>query len=811
MRNNKILVILFFLMIVIIVGCDKQNNKMYIQCNDKLIIEQTMELQVYYDNEEIALENIEWSLSDYSIANVNDNKLYGKNYGTIYVTAIDITNPTHYCVKKIQIVEPFVQDIIITGPNEVMIGKEIKLEAEVVPSIIKSKITFESSDEDIIEVDRKGNVYAIGEGIADVIVKCEDYVKSYTITVLPKPTTIVITGENEINVGEVSTFIFNIDDEIELISDNEEIVKGYNNTIVGVSVGVAVVTAVSLEDENIKGTIIITVKNETNNYSMTNEEQEKIDSLIESMTIEQKVGEMFNVGIYGVNSGWGPQLEIEESTGLPYAQFGGRNDQKTSFLDFVASYNIGNFTLYDISGKTKENLLTATKTLKQLGKNNTGINPFITIESTGGYVMDALVSMPSNQAMSVANPDVIEQINNLYATELKALGINTVLNSYLNNNISANSSLNMYGSDINKAAVTAATVEKAYQNNNVVMISDLSIYNQYLSITSLDELKMKDYCLLSSIIQNGSQMISIPLYQYYQKTEQSTDRYTLINKKFIQDYLRNQLNYQGVVMLDDAALTSISDQNNFGSIVVDAINQGVDMLSFDICFTRMGYWIWDGNNYYLDDNYYLNEANKMLGLYGIILNAIKNGTISEQRINDAVSRILLVKLRNNILEDNTVDANLTKIENEINSYKANFIKIIGDVKIKNGEKVLIISESNSVTGTTNSLGDCLKTNLGDNISVNHTTTMKCQNVLNNVSNYDKVYIAVSNLNKDVGWATETMNYLDFINQLKEKNSNVCIIATGNSEVEIEGINNYILLYNSYEDDFMTLSDILLTK
>lgn len=803
--KNKGLILLIILMTILIIGCDNQNNKMHIQCDDKLIIEQTMELQVFYNNKEIALEDVEWSLSDYEVANIIDNKLYGKQYGVVYINVIDINNPTHYCSKRVEIVEPYVTDIIITGPTEVIVDKEITLEATVVPSLITSKVTFASSDEEIIDVDKKGIVYGFAEGTADVIVTCEDFEKRYTITVIPKPSTIVITGNTEINVGEVAHLTYNIDDEIQLISNNEEIVKGYDNAIVGLSSGTAVITAVSLEDENIKGTITITVKDENNNYAITNEEQEQINSLIQSMTIEQKVGEMFSVGIYGINNYWGPQLEIEESTGLPYAQFG-REDTKTSFLDFIAPYNIGNFTIYDISGKTKDNLVTATKTLKQLGKNNTGINPFITIESTGGYIMDAIVSLPSNQAMAIASPSIIEKINELYTTELKALGINSVLNCYLNNNLNMNSLLNLYGEDIDKAIVTAATIEKTYQNNDVVMISDLSIYNQYLSITSLEELETKDYRLLSSIIQNGSQMLSIPLYQYYQKTEEETDRYTLMSKEFIQDYLRKQLNYQGIVMLDDSALTSISDQNDFGNMVINAINNGVDMLSFDIYFTKMGYWWGD------EDNYYRNEAYKMLGLYGTILNAVNEGTISEQRINDAVSRILLVKLRNNILENITNETNLTKIENEINSYKSNFIKTVGDVKVKNTDKVLIISESNSETGTTNSLGDCLKKNLGDNITVSHISTLNCQTVLGSIGNYDKVYIAISSLNrKEVGWGSETMLYIDFINQIKEKNLNVCIIATEDTDVidEIGNINNYILLYNCYEDDFSSLSEILM--
>lgn len=805
--KNKIKIVLLIFIMLLITGCDNKQNPMHIECDNQLVIDETLELNVYYNNEIIPIENLQWSLSDYNIATIYDNILYGKNLGSVVVTVLDITNPTHYCAKRVEIVEPMVTDIIIAGPSEVIVTKEINLEATVKPDKITSKVIWESSNQEIILVDN-GTVFGVKEGSAEVIVKCDNYEVRHKVTVLPKPSSITITGNNNIGVNEISFFTFNIDEEVQLISDNEEIVKTVDNSIVGIAPGKAIVTAISKENENIKGTIEVTVINKTiETIEMTQEEREQINLILENMTLKQKVGEMLNVGILGVNYEWGPQLKIEAATGLPYVQFG-REDQnkEESLVDLLSSYNIGNFTVYDICGQSKENLMLATQTLKDLGKKNTGINPFITIESPGGYIMDAIVSMPTNQAMATAPNKTIEDINNLYASELQALGINSVLNCYLNNNTESSTSLFMYGSDMSNALVTASIVDKAYKKNNVILISDLSIYNADENVYNLENIVAKDYKLLSGIIQNGSQIISIPYEQYYKENDEIKS-YPLACKEFITDYLRNKLNYQGIIMLDDASLSTISYDYDFPNKVIEAINQGVDMIEFDISLSLMGdRW----------NNDFRNEAYKMLGLYSHIYNAVENGTITEDRLNEAVTRILLTKIRNNITNDAEItDFNFAKVEKTINDYKTDFITLHGDATISKKDKVLIISESNSATYTTNSLGDCLKKGLEQkgysDISVSHTSTLMCESILENAENYDKIYIAVSSLyQKTAGLGADKIDYTLFIRQVMEKNPNVCIIAASYTYTisQIGDVNNYILLYNCYEDDFISLCSVI---
>ena len=317
--KNKILLIIFLMFAFLFVGCEQTTNAMYIECDDKIIIQSIVDLKVYYNNEEISSENLKWTISDYNIVSINDNKLYANDYGKVTIGVIDKENPDHYCAKEIEIIPPYVTDIIVSGPNELKIDKFITLEAKVLPEIINSEVIWESSNENIIAVDN-GLVYGVGIGTADIIVKCEDFEKRYAITVIPEPTFVEVYGKNEISINELVTFTYNIEDEVVLETNNNEIIEIIDNAVLGKGIGTAIISAYKKSDPTVKGTFEITVNGKINKIEMTQEELIQIEGIINSMSVEELVGQMFNVGIDMYSSRW-ENLEVDPSTGLPYAQF----------------------------------------------------------------------------------------------------------------------------------------------------------------------------------------------------------------------------------------------------------------------------------------------------------------------------------------------------------------------------------------------------------------------------------------------------------------------------------------------------------
>lgn len=801
--KNKLVMLLLVLLTLIGLGCGPEAKVMHIEAKEQLIIQQSQELKVYYHGTEVPFENLQWTLSDYNIASIENGVLYGKDYGTVVVGVVDKTDTTHYCSKTIEIVPPYVEDIVVTGVTQMYIDKTTKLEATVVPSIIESPITWESSDETILIVD-EGDILAVGVGIADVIIKCDDFEKRYQIEVLPTPTSVIISGKSNIAVNEVSLLTFNIEEEVTLTSSNEEIVTVVGNTIVGVKAGTATITAVKNIDPSVKGTIEITVTEAKNkDIEMTAEEKKTINDIISNMTTEQMVGQMFGIGFEVIQNGWGEQIQVDPTTGLPNAQFN-RHDPVVPMLEFLAPYKFGNFTIHSDSGKDRKTLQLAVNTLKELAITNTGVEPFISINSTGGFIMSGITSLPTNMALSNAKASTIQAVNQLYASELRAVGINSVVNKYVCNNQDINSVLNTYGDSVKRAMAVATIASQGLQTNGVLMVPELSELSYYSEGRTIEEIKATDWKLIETAIKNGSQIISLPASIYI---ESSNTYYGVLSKEFLETYIRGSLNYDGIVLLGDDAVKNLMYDENVNAYLVQAINLGVDMISFDLRITN-SYW---GST--------RAEVDRLLALYNHVLDAANNQEISYERLKEAVSRILLVKLRNNIINDETdySNFNYNKVSSAITNYAPEFITTVGEKFIIDREDdVLVISEDYEYTGTQYSLGDNVRKFFEvrgyKNIDIYHAGTLNPSVILQNAKNYDKIFIAVSSMsaNKNIGFAASRINFVDFVDQMLEQNPNVCVIATGMPSAlnYLPNIKNSILLYSYYEDNFESLCKVL---
>ena len=85
--------------------------------------------------------------------------------------------------------------------------------------------------------------------------------------------------------------------------------------------------------------------------------------------------------------------------------------------------------------------------------------------------------------------------------------------------------------------------------------------------------------------------------------------------------MRKDLGYEGLIITDDLGMGAIIKQYTFGEAAVKAVKAGSDLVL--VCHD------------------YGHAEDAYMGL----LNAVKEGQISEQRIDESVRRILKAKLR----------------------------------------------------------------------------------------------------------------------------------------------------------------------
>ena len=146
------------------------------------------------------------------------------------------------------------------------------------------------------------------------------------------------------------------------------------------------------------------------------------------------------------------------------------------------------------------------------------------------------------------------------------------------------------------ASFETANDAKAYLNNN-----DVSVFKRLITQTTANT-----YMLVISHVQ-------IPAIDNEHLASNS--------KAIITDWLRHELGYNGVVMTDRVDVGALQANQKIGDFAVNSIVAGSDLVLLDA------------------DTGHIDEVHRAL------TQAVANGTISHDRLNDAVKHILLMKMQ----------------------------------------------------------------------------------------------------------------------------------------------------------------------
>lgn len=179
-----------------------------------------------------------------------------------------------------------------------------------------------------------------------------------------------------------------------------------------------------------------------------------------------------------------------------------------------------------------------------------------------------------------------------------------------------------YSDDFSQTAELVASAVKGFQDGGVYCtlkhfpghgdtIEDSHHETAYSNKTA-DELASGEYLAFESGIKAGADMvmighITLPSIALLPSS---------LSNKVIQEELRGKLNYDGIIITDSLAMGAVSKMYTADELAVIAVKAGNDIL--------------------------LMPSDLKLAVDGI-LNAIKNGEITEERIDESVKRILELK------------------------------------------------------------------------------------------------------------------------------------------------------------------------
>lgn len=331
---------------------------------------------------------------------------------------------------------------------------------------------------------------------------------------------------------------------------------------------------------------------------------EKVDKIVASMSKTEKIGQMVMIGIQGT--------KVDDDS-----------------LYMLHQFHMGGVILFDRNMESPEQVKQLASDLQT--QSNEKVPLFIGVDEEGGDVvrMAEKLTPPPSQKEIGATGD-IEQAKTWAiktAKSLKEMGINVNFAPVADVGSNDNRS---YSTDVNTVINFVKAAATGYQQENIIYslkhfpgIGKGQV-DSHVEISSIDASKdvlmAEDILPFKTIINENKPEDYFILVSHLNYPALDEEYPASLSSKIMTDLLRNELGYKGIIITDDMEMGAVANHNDFKTVGVNAVKAGADIVL--VCHE------------------YQHEQDVYLGL----LDAVDNGEISQQRIDESVKRIVKAKL-----------------------------------------------------------------------------------------------------------------------------------------------------------------------
>lgn len=326
------------------------------------------------------------------------------------------------------------------------------------------------------------------------------------------------------------------------------------------------------------------------------------------MTLEQKIGQLLMVGVPGTTL-------------------------NPTMKKMISSYKCGGFIYFGYNCENAKQIRTLSSSLQNYSLQNGNIPLFISIDQEGGRVSritDGVTQFPGNMAFGSADDEVlVKHAAHITGLQLRLLGINMNLAPDVDvNNNPDNPVINTraFGSEPKHVARLGSAYIEGLQEGGCMAVSKhfpghgdthtdshkalpLINYNR-------ERLEQVELVPFRAAVKKGSAGIMSAHIRYPQvepKPLPATLSYT-----FLTEILRTEMKYEGLVMTDDLEMGAIAGNMKIGEAAVRAFLAGADIIL-------------------------VTTHNNTAEIFNTLLAAVKEGRITEERLQSSVGRILRMK------------------------------------------------------------------------------------------------------------------------------------------------------------------------
>ena len=511
------------------------------------------------------------------------------------------------------------------------------------------------------------------------------------------------------------------------------------------------------------------------NYENINKNNNLADKLLADMTLREKIGQMIISSTQGEN--------YQESSA-----------EYRRLKKLCRDSKVGGFIFFK---GTSSGYASLSNKLQSLSETPLLISADFE-RGTGMRVTDGTL-FPNNMAVGAANNyELAYKMGFCIANESRALGVqqNYAPVCDVNNNPD-NPIINVrsFGEDPALVSKMSEAVIKGLQDGNVIATAkhfpghgdtkidshnDLPVLN-----FSMDRLNKIELVPFKNAIQNNVKSVMIA-HLSFPELENKPNVPASLSENIVQDLLINQLGFKGLVVTDALNMKGITKYFSTSEVALMCVKAGIDLILMPI-----------------DEEETINA----------IESAVKNGKISEERINRSVKKILAAKEWLGLFDNRYV--NESEVSKKVNTQESNAlaqqiadesITLVKDnrnilpLKSKNGKTLLInLSDGNSNINA-GYFSEQMKYTNANTDEVNYFSEISSNELNGLISKADQYDVVIAAIYAKVRYGTGKISMLpsqvQLLNSLNSTGNKLIVISFGNPYLlkEFPEINNYICAY-----------------
>lgn len=329
---------------------------------------------------------------------------------------------------------------------------------------------------------------------------------------------------------------------------------------------------------------------------------EKVNTWLGAMSQEDKIGQLMMISLHG-------------------------NTVGQSQRDVIRKYRVSGVMLTNENLHNKDQVKAFTKDIMQTATTASMITPYIGINRDKVLRSnESFLRLPEPNRWGQLPMERIVNLVTRSAIEMRDMGFNLIMGPNANLGVPNVS----YTSDPTWAGHMDLAMAERYQINQMwfgynyfptVSLGDASFGTANEAKAYLNN---TDVAVFKRLISQTTANTYMLIMSHVQIPAIDNTHLASTSKAIITDWLRHDLGYNGVVMTDRIDIGALQANQKIGDFAVSSIVAGSDLVLVDA------------------DTVHIDEVHRAL------TQAVANGTITNDRLNDAVKHILLMKMQTQI-------------------------------------------------------------------------------------------------------------------------------------------------------------------